>query len=741
MNTLVIVLIAAVCLFGAYMLYGRWLANKWGIDPSAKTPAVVHEDGRDYVPTDGWTVFAHQFSSIAGAGPVTGAIQAAAFGWLPVLLWVLLGGIFFGAVTDFGALYASVKNDGKSMGMLIEKYIGKTGRKLFLLFCWLFCGIVIAAFADMVAGTFNAYGADGALVEAAQTNGAAGMVSIMFMVFAVVFGLLQKNLHFTGWKENVISIVFIVLSFVVGANFPIILGKAAWSYITFVYIFFAAVLPMWLLKQPRDHMTTFMFVAMIVGAVLGLIVNHPVMNLPVFTGFTNAKLGTMFPILFVTVACGAVSGFHSLVSSGTSSKTVTNEKDMLKVGYGAMVLESLLAVIALCVAGASAAADGTPADGTPFQIFSRGVASFFVGFGLNQHFASVFMTMCVSALALTSLDAVARIGRMSFQELFSVDDMEHAEGWRKLLCNVYFSTFLTLAFGFLLTKIGYANIWPLFGSANQLLSALVLATLCVFLKVTGRSNKMIFPPLIIMLCVTFTALVQRLIAMVKAISNAAADGTPAAGTPFQIFSRGVAGFFEMFGVPAYAATVFMTMCVSALALTSLDAVARIGRMSFQELFSVDDMEHAEGWRKLLCNVYFSTFLTLVFGFILTKIGYANIWPLFGSANQLLSALVLSTLCVFLKVTGRSNKMLFPPLIIMLCVTFTALVQRLMAMVKAISNAAAVAIPAGETTWGAVFIANGLQLILAVLLIVLGLNIVFHSFSAYKKAEHNSEAKA
>ena len=530
MNTLVIVLIAAVCLFGAYALYGRWLANKWGIDPTAKTPAVVHEDGRDYVPTDGWTVFAHQFSSIAGAGPVTGAIQAAAFGWLPVLLWVLLGGIFFGAVTDFGALYASVKNDGKSMGMLIEKYIGKTGRKLFLLFCWLFCGIVIAAFADMVAGTFNAYGTDGALVEAAQTNGAAGMVSIMFMVFAVVFGLLQNKFHFTGWKENVISIVFIVLSFVVGANAPVILGKAAWSYITFVYIFFAAVLPMWLLKQPRDHMTTFMFVAMIVGAVLGLIVNHPVMNLPVFTGFNNAKLGTMFPILFVTVACGAVSGFHSLVSSGTSSKTVSNEKDMLKVGYGAMILESLLAVIALCVAGAAAAADGTPADGTPFQIFSRGVASFFVGFGLDQHFASVFMTMCVSALALTSLDAVARIGRMSFQELFSVDDMEHAEGWRKLLCNVYFSTIITLVFGFILTKIGYANIWPLFGSANQLLSALVLATLCVFLKVTGRNNKMIFPPLIIMLCVTFTALVQRLIAMVKAISTAASVTIPAGET-------------------------------------------------------------------------------------------------------------------------------------------------------------------------------------------------------------------
>ena len=578
MNTLVIVLIAAVVLVCAYAGYGRWLAKTWGVDPNAKTPAVRLEDGKDYVPTNGWTVFAHQFSSIAGAGPVTGAIQAAAFGWLPVLLWVLIGGVFFGAVTDFGALYASVKNDGKSMGLLIEKYIGKTGRKLFLLFCWLFCGIVIAAFADMVAGTFNAYvTTDGvtSLSDAAVTNGSAGMVSIMFMVFAVIFGLIQKKFNFSGWKEAVIGIVFIVLSFVIGMNCPIVLGKAAWSYITFVYIFFAAVLPMWLLKQPRDYMTTFMFGAMIAGAVVGLLVAHPTMNLPVFTGFNNEKLGTMFPILFVTVACGAVSGFHGLVSSGTSSKTVENEKDMLKVGYGAMVLESLLAVLALCVAGAAAAA----------------------------------------------------------------------------------------------------------------------------------------------------------------------DGTPAAGTPFQIFSRGVAGFFEMFGVPVSIATVFMTMCVSALALTSLDAVARIGRMSFQELFSVDDMEHAEGWRKLFCNVYFSTFVTLAFGFLLTQIGYANIWPLFGSANQLLSALVLATLCVFLKVTGRNNKMLFPPLVIMLCVTFTALVQRLIAMVKAISAAATTAIPAGETTWGAVFIANGLQLILAILLIVLGLNIVFHSVKSYKTSEKNSEKAA
>lgn len=533
MNTLVIVLIAAVVLVAAYLLYGRWLAKKWGIDPKAQTPAVKYNDGKDYVPTNGWTVFSHQFSSIAGAGPVTGAIQAAAFGWLPVLLWVLLGGVFFGAVTDFGALYASVKNDGKSMGVLIEKYIGKTGRKLFLLFCWLFTLLVIAAFADMVAGTFNAYTVkDGVsvLADAANTNGCAGTISIMFMVFAVIFGLIQKKFNLSGWKEAVVGLLCVVASFAIGMHFPLILSKDAWSYITFVYIFFAAVLPMWLLKQPRDYMTTFMFIGMIAGAVIGLLVAHPTMNLPVFTGFTNEKLGTLFPILFVTVACGAVSGFHSLVSSGTSSKTIENEKDMTKVGYGAMVLESLLAVLALCVAGAAASQDGTPASGTPFQIFSRGVAGFFEMFGIPVHFATVFMTMCVSALALTSLDAVARIGRMSFQELFAVDDMKNAKPWRKVFCNPYFSTIITLLFGFVLTKIGYANIWPLFGSANQLLSALVLITLCVFMKVTGRSNKMLFPPMIIMLCVTFTALVQRLIAMVKAISTAAAVTIPAGET-------------------------------------------------------------------------------------------------------------------------------------------------------------------------------------------------------------------
>ena len=411
------------------------------------------------------------------------------------------------------------------MGLLIEKYIGKTGKRLFLIFCWLFTLIVIAAFADMVAGTFNAYTVKDGVTElaaAAQTNGAAGSISIAFIVFAMVFGVLQKKLNLEGKSEFFVGLACTVASLAIGMAFPLIGGKDAWTGFTFAYIFFASVLPMWLLKQPRDYMTTFMFAGMILGAVVGIVVAHPNMNLPMYTGFTNEKLGNMFPILFVTVACGAVSGFHSLVSSGTSSKTVENEKDMLKVGYGAMVLESLLAVLALCVAGAAAAADGTAAVGTPFQIFSSGVAGLLEMFGLPIYVAQCFMTMCVSALALTSLDAVARIGRMSFQELFSVDDMASAPVWRKVLCNKYFSTVLTLLCGFVLTRIGYANIWPLFGSANQLLSALVLVTLCVFLKVTGRSNKMLFPPLVIMLCVTGTALVQRTIALAKAYAAGSA---------------------------------------------------------------------------------------------------------------------------------------------------------------------------------------------------------------------------
>ena len=520
MNGLVIVLIAIVVLGAGYLFYGRWLANKWGLDPKAKTPAFTHEDGQDYVPSSKLTVFAHQFSSIAGAGPVTGPILASVFGWVPVLLWLLIGGLFFGAVQDFGALYASVKNDGKSMGMIIEKYIGRTGRKLFMLFCWLFTLLVMAAFTDMVAGTFVGKGVEGATDATNYANSAAASISMLFIVVAIIFGLIQKKVgKMKEWVRAIVAIGLLVVMFVIGMQLPIYATKTTWIYIVMAYLFLASVMPMWLLMEPRDYMTTFMLLGMIIGAVVGVIAEHPTMKLNAFNGF-NVDGSYLFPTLFVTIACGAVSGFHSLVSSGTSSKTISNEKDMPMVGYGAMVVESLLGVVALVVVGA-VAVNGTKPDGTPFSIFSTGVAGFFEKFGIPVQVATVFMTMCVSALALTSLDSVARIGRMSFQELFYGDttDTSKMPVWQKVLTNKYFATIITLFFGYLLTLGGYNNIWPLFGSANQLLAALVLIALAVFLKTTGRTGWTLYIPMFAMLAVTFTALIQKTIALVRTIAS------------------------------------------------------------------------------------------------------------------------------------------------------------------------------------------------------------------------------
>ena len=517
MNSLVIILIAMVVLVAGYVFYGRWLAKKWGIDEKAKTPAFTHEDGEDFVPSSKFTVFSHQFSSIAGAGPVTGPILASVFGWVPVLLWLLIGGLFFGAVQDFGALYASVKNEGKSMGMIIEKYIGKTGRKLFMLFCWLFTLLVIAAFTDMVAGTFVGTGLEDASV--AYANGSAASISMLFIVVAVIFGLIQKKVgKMNEWVKAVVAIGLLVVMFAVGMHLPIYASKTAWIYIIMAYLFLASVMPMWLLMQPRDYMTTFMLLGMIIGAVLGVVVAHPDMELNAFNGFQVGNSG-LFPTLFVTIACGAVSGFHSLVSSGTSSKTISNEKDMPMVGYGAMIVESLLGVVALVVVGA-VAVNGTKPDGTPFSIFSSGVAGFLEKMGVPVTVATVFMTMCVSALALTSLDSVARIGRMSFQELFLGDTTDTAKMTpvQRVLTNKYFATVITLFFGYLLTLGGYNNVWPLFGSANQLLAALVLIALAVFLKTTGRTGWTLYFPMGMMLVVTFTALIQKTIALVKNVA-------------------------------------------------------------------------------------------------------------------------------------------------------------------------------------------------------------------------------
>lgn len=514
MSGVLMMIIAIIVLGGGYLLYGRWLAKTWGIDPNAKTPAYELQDGVDYEPADTAIVFGHQFASIAGAGPINGPIQAAVFGWVPVLLWILVGGLFFGAVQDFSAMYASVKNKGRTIGYIIEAYIGKIGKKLFLLFTWLFCILVVAAFADVVAGTFNGFNAEGGMIA---SNGSVATTSMLFIIEAVALGCLLRFTKLNKWVNTAIAIVLLIVGVAIGLNAPIYISTNVWHIIVFVYILVASVVPVWALLQPRDYLNSYLLVFMIVASVFGVLVTNPSINLPAFTSFYVEGTGNMFPILFVTIACGAVSGFHSLVSSGTSSKQIKNEKNMLPISFGAMLMESMLAVIAL-IAVASFATGAAAEAGytTPAQIFAGGVANFLAQMGLPHSVVFTLINLAVSAFALTSLDSVARIGRLSFQELFldaSIDD-DNMEGWRKVLTNKYFATVITLILAYLLAKAGYKNIWPLFGSANQLLSALSLIACAVFFKKTKRKGWMLWVPMIVMLAVTLTALIQKIIVLV-----------------------------------------------------------------------------------------------------------------------------------------------------------------------------------------------------------------------------------
>lgn len=519
MSGILMMIIALVVLGGAYLLYGRYLQNKWGIDPNAKTPAYELEDGVDYVPADTNVVFGHQFASIAGAGPINGPIQAAMFGWLPVMLWILIGGVFFGAVQDFAAMYASVKNKGRTIGYIIEEYIGKLGKKLFLLFCWLFCILVIAAFADVVAGTFNGFATDDAgVVSTIAANGSVATTSMLFILEAVALGMILKYGKLNKWINTAIAIVMLVVAVAIGLNCPMFLSRETWHIIIFAYVLIACVVPVWALLQPRDYLNSYLLIFMIVSAVIGVFVANPSCNLNAFNGF-NVNGQYLFPILFVTIACGAVSGFHSLVSSGTASKQVKNEKSMLPVSFGAMLMESMLAIIAL-IAVASFAEGEAAAQGltTQPQIFAGAIANFLTVLGLPHTLVFTLINLAVSAFALTSLDSVARVGRLSFQEFFMDDsvDENNMSPFLKVVTNKYFATVITLVLAYLLAKVGYAEIWPLFGSANQLLSVLALVACAVFLKKTKRQGCMLWIPTGFMMAVTFTALSMTIIKLSKA---------------------------------------------------------------------------------------------------------------------------------------------------------------------------------------------------------------------------------
>jgi carbon starvation protein len=519
MNGLVMLVIAAVVLVLAYLLYGRYLAKKWGIDPNKKTPAVELEDGVDYVPAKPSVVFGHEFASIAGAGPINGPIQAAMFGWLPVLLWILIGGVFIGAVQDFAAIYASVKNKGKTIGYIIESYIGKTGKRLFLAFVWLFSILVVAAFADIVAGTFMGFAADGAKITA---NGSVATTSILFIIAAIALGFFIRRVQPAGLISGVVAVIALIACIALGLFFPLFLSKTVWLYLVFAYVFAASITPVWALLQPRDYLNAFLLIAMIAAAFIGVVFTAPAINIPAFVGFKAPNGSLLFPILFVTVACGAVSGFHSLVASGTASKQIANERHMLPISFGAMLVECLLAVLALITVGALTVGGKLPAGiSTPPQVFASAVAGFLTKLGLPENVIFTLITLSVSAFALTSLDSVARVGRLAFQELFTEDTAagKKIAGAAAVLSNKYVATIATLILGYLLAILGYQNIWPLFGSANQLLAALALISCAVFLKKTNRSGWMLYAPMFFMLAVTFTALAFTIVQLSGLIAS------------------------------------------------------------------------------------------------------------------------------------------------------------------------------------------------------------------------------
>ena len=535
MNAAVLLIISIAILVVGYIFYGGWLSKKWGVDPNKVTPAHTMEDGVDYVPAKAPVLMGHHFSSIAGAGPINGPIQAAVFGWVPVALWVLIGGIFFGGVHDFGALFASVRNKGKSIGTVIEDSIGLKAKRLFLIFAYLTLLLVVAAFASIVANTFKATFLENGAVDiaASSANASTAMISIFFIVLAIFFGFFVYRRNAPLGVSTIIGVALIAIAMVVGLKWhPLYLSYETWMIICGIYILIASVTPVWILLQPRDYLSSFLLYGMMILAVVGIIGCHPSIDtMPAFTGFkdtlapTGSSIGYLFPALFVTIACGAISGFHSLVGSGTTAKQLNREQDAQPIAYGGMLIESALAIISLCAVAYiwKDYADGTTV--VPTAVFAGGLSAMLGElFGAGaQSVTYSMLILAVSAFCLTSLDTATRLARYMFQEFWmkpgeSIKDMT---GARKVLTNPYVATAITVVIGIALGMTGYAKIWALFGAANQLLAALGLLAVAAWLGKIGRNNKMFLFPMAFMLIVTLTSLVFTIITQVNLITSGA----------------------------------------------------------------------------------------------------------------------------------------------------------------------------------------------------------------------------
>ncbi len=528
MNSALLLLIGIIVLICGYIFYGGWLAKTWGIDPKRKTPAVELKDGVDYMPAKVPVLMGHHFSSIAGAGPITGPVQAAVFGWVPVMLWILIGGIFFGGVHDFGALFASLRHKGQSIGEIIGDTMGGLMKKLFSIFTYLTLLLVIGAFTSMVAGTFCAtYTESGAVDYAASaTNAATAMISIFFILMAIIFGFMIYRRNAPLLVSTLVAVVAIAAVIVFGLNFhPIYLNEKTWMILIGVYISVASVVPVWILLQPRDYLSSFLLYFMLLVAVIGIFVSHPnISAMPAFTSFYNKTQGYLFPSLFVTIACGAISGFHSLVSSGTTSKQLDNEKHAKPIAYGSMLIECVLGLCTICAVGFMWARFSSGEVTNPMQVFSIGISQMVAevpGLAKTQTVLQSVLILAISVFCLTSLDTSTRLARYTFQELWLKpgETVQDAKGFQKVLTNPYLATIITVVLGVGLGMTGYINIWPLFGAANQLLAAVGLLAVAVWLGKVGKNNKMFYIPMMFMMVVTITSLIHTIMTNISALST------------------------------------------------------------------------------------------------------------------------------------------------------------------------------------------------------------------------------
>ena len=544
MNAVLILLVGCAILLVGYIAYGGWLAKQWGVDDSRQTPAHELEDGMDYVPAKAPVLMGHHFSSIAGAGPINGPIQAAVFGWVPVVLWVLIGGIFFGAVHDYGSLFASIRHKGQSIGEVIALNIGDRAKKLFLIFSYLTLILVVAAFASIVASTFCVVEGNQASTD---TNAAVAMISILFIVMAVLFGFFVYRRGAPLSVATIVGVIGIDICLFIGLNWhPIYLSSQVWMWIIGAYILVASVAPVWILLQPRDYLSSFLLYAMMVIAAVGVIGagftgSNLDMAMPAFTGWYDnmtvnaatgapASLGYVFPALFVTIACGAISGFHSLVGSGTTAKQLNRERDAKPIAYGGMLIECALALVSLCAVGYiwNDYVDGLR---TPTSVFATGISRMVAtipGLEGTQTTVSSLLVLTVSVFCLTSLDTATRLARYMFQEFWLEPGQtaKDATGFKAVLCNPVVATGITVVLGVGLGLGGYSTIWPLFGAANQLLAALALLAVCAWLGNIGKNNKMFYIPMLFMLVVTLVSLGQTAMAKVTAITTSGVTVAP-----------------------------------------------------------------------------------------------------------------------------------------------------------------------------------------------------------------------